>query len=149
VRVEIREEAFEPYAEVLRYQASRPELKGHYGATAVFVGTMRQFCGDESIRRMRLEYYPGMTERQLEAIMDTARIRHGFLDALIVHRVGMLYPEDPIVLAAVWASHRGMAFDACREIVEELKSRAPFWKQESLAEEDRWVEKNTQGYGPA
>ena len=55
-------------------------------------------------------------------------------------------PGDPIVLTATWASHRGDALDACRHIMEELKSRAPFWKREATASEARWVQKNTDGY---
>jgi len=32
--------------------------------------------------------------------------------------------------------------------MEALKSRATFWKKETLAEGERWVEKNTTGYAP-
>jgi molybdopterin synthase catalytic subunit len=64
-----------------------------------------------------------------------------------VHRVGDILPNEPIVLVAVWTSHRGDAFDASRYIMEALKSKAPFWKKEVLKSEDqRWVEKNTDGY---
>ena len=54
-----------------------------------------------------------------------------------------MLPNDPIVLVAVWSAHRAAAFDASRYLMEELKSRAPFWKKESLKEDTRWVEKNT------
>jgi len=64
-----------------------------------------------------------------------------------VHRVGAIKPNDQIVLVAVWTAHRKQAFAACREIMEDLKSKAPFWKKEQLnSGEDRWVEKNTKGY---
>jgi len=69
------------------------------------------------------------------------------LDTLILHRVGDLEPNDPIVLIAVWSVHRKDAFEASRWLMEELKSRAPFWKKERLMDGgDRWVEKNTAGY---
>jgi molybdopterin synthase catalytic subunit len=56
-------------------------------------------------------------------------------------------PDDTLVLVAVWAAHRGDAFDACRFMMENLKSRAPFWKKETLASgQQRWVEKNSEGY---
>ena len=41
-------------------------------------------------------------------------------------------PNDPIVLVAVWSSHRDEAFSACRYIIDELKTRAPFWKKERI-----------------
>ena len=68
-------------------------------------------------------------------------------DALIVHRVGDISPGEPIVLTVVWSAHRAAAFDACRFLMEALKSRAPFWKKETLKDgSHRWVEQNTPGY---
>jgi molybdopterin synthase catalytic subunit len=53
------------------------------------------------------------------------------------------------VLVSVWTMHRGDAFDACRFIMEALKSHAPFWKKELLiTDEERWVTHNTDGYQP-
>jgi molybdopterin synthase catalytic subunit len=119
---------------------------GKYGAAAVFVGTMRDINEGDAVQSMSLEHYPGMTEKELERIVDEARSRWQLLDELIVHRVGELGPNDPIVLVAVWSAHRKDAFEACRHIMEALKSRAPFWKKEQLDEGYRWVEKNTDGY---
>lgn len=140
-------EAFDPWREVREYQASLTAMSGKYGATSVFVGTMRDFNEGDDVRGMTLEHYPGMTEKQLEKIVDEVRRQSKVLDVLIIHRVGDLVPEEPIVLVAVWSSHRGDAFDACRNIMEALKSKAPFWKKERLANEsERWVENNTDGY---
>jgi molybdopterin synthase catalytic subunit len=144
--VELRHTGFEPYAELVRYQAEVLGQAGKYGATCAFVGTMRDFNEGETVRSMVLEHYPGMTEKQLERILLEARNRWEFLDALVVHRVGEIFPDDPIVLVAVWSFHRGVAFDACRYVMEELKSRAPFWKKERSERGERWVEKNTGGY---
>jgi molybdopterin synthase catalytic subunit len=94
---------------------------------------------------MVLEHYPGMTEKHLEKICEQARTRWELNDSLIVHRVGELHPGDPIVLVAVWSAHRKAAFEASRWLMEELKTQAPFWKKEQLADASRWVEKNTPG----
>ncbi|AAU90870.1 MULTISPECIES: molybdenum cofactor biosynthesis protein MoaE [Methylococcus] len=145
--IEIRSEAFDPLAELSRYQdASLPTAR--IGALAVFIGTMRDFNEGSSVHKMTLEHYAGMTERQLQTIVDEARNRWPFDDALVIHRVGELFPADPIVLVAVWSSHRGTAFDACRHILEALKHRAPFWKKESLEQGERWVRTNTDGHAP-
>ena len=88
-----------------------------------------------------------MTEKQLAAIVDTAAERWPLIDSLIAHRVGLILPGEPIVLTAVWSKHRAAAFDACRYLMEALKTDATFWKKETLANDDeRWVEKNTPGY---
>ena len=140
--IEIRDQAFDPYAELMLYQ-ERMQQQGKHGATASFVGTMRDMNDDASVERMTLEHYPGMTEKYLARIDDEARRRWGVLDVLIIHRVGELAPGDPIVLTAVWAAHRAAAFEACRYLIEELKARAPFWKKEQNGASVRWVEQNT------
>jgi molybdopterin synthase catalytic subunit len=143
--VEIRSQEFEPYQEVSAYQREVLRAAGKYGATAVFVGSMRDFNEGEEVRAMSLEHYPGMTEKYLEKISLEARQRWDLIDSLIIHRVGDLRPNDPIVLVAVWSAHRAAAFEASRYLMEELKSRAPFWKKEIFTEGSRWVEKNTAG----
>ena len=141
--IEIAESVFEPYQRLLDYQANAG-FSGKFGATAVFVGSMREFNQGDDVETMLLEHYPGMTEKYLQKISEEAATKWDILDSLIVHRVGEMLPNDPIVLVAVWSAHRADAFDASRYLMEELKSRAPFWKKESLsAEQERWVEKNT------
>lgn len=140
--IEIKDSPFEPYQRLLEYQAAG-NFAGKYGATAVFVGSMREFNQGDDVDAMTLEHYPGMTEKYLQKISEEAASKWDILDSLIVHRVGEMLPNDPIVLVAVWSAHRAAAFDASRYLMEELKSRAPFWKKESLKEDTRWVEKNT------
>ncbi len=142
--IEIRNQAFDPWQETQAYQNSHIAA-GKYGATASFVGTMRDFNEGDNVQKMVLEHYPGMTENYLNKICDEAKNRWDIMDCLIIHRVGDIMPDDPIVLTAVWSAHRAAAFDACRYLMEELKSRAPFWKKESLPEGERWVDKNTAG----
>ncbi len=142
----ITKQPFDPWQQVQAYQSEKLSA-GQYGATAVFVGTMRDFNEGDDVNAMTLEHYPGMTESYLEKISAQAKDKWSLLDSLIVHRVGPLQPNDPIVLVAVWSAHRKDAFEASRWLMEELKSNAPFWKKETLKDGDtRWVEKNTEGY---
>ena len=143
--VSVRTQAFDPWQVLADYQAASGLATGSFGATAVFVGTMRDFNEGDSVQSMVLEYYPGMTESYLEKISEEARVRWELCDSLIVHRAGELQPGDPIVLVVVWSAHRKAAFEASRWLMEELKSKAPFWKKEQLADASRWVEKNTLG----
>ena len=142
--VQLEEHGFDPAAEIARFEAALP--KGSFGATASFVGTMRHHNEGDSVTAMTLEHYPGMTEKQLAEVIEDAKSQWDIIDALIVHRVGDILPGNPIVLTAVCSAHRAAAFDACRFLMEALKSRATFWKKETLANgEQRWVEKNTPG----
>ena len=144
--VRILAAGFDPWACLADYQRTRPGMAaGQFGATAVFVGTMRDFNQGDAVQSLFLEHYPGMTESHLEKIATEAARRWELIDTLIVHRVGELKPGEPIVLVAVWSAHRKDAFGASRYVMEELKSRAPLWKKEHLAGGDRWVDKNTPG----
>lgn len=147
MEIKISPHAFDPWQELQDYQANQRECAGKYGATSIFVGTMRDFNDGDQVTGMHLAYYPGMTEKHLQRIADEATQQWPLLDYLVIHRVGDIYPEQPIVLVAVWTSHRGDAFDACRYVMENLKQQAPFWKKEVLDNgQSRWVAANSKGY---
>ncbi len=144
MKIQIKSDPYDPWTELASYQSVSGSLApGSYGACASFVGTMRDFNEGETIQSMLLEHYPGMTETQLEQLASENIQRHGLLDVLIVHRVGEVKPNDPIVLVAAWSAHRKAALTACRDMMEALKSRATFWKKEQLDGNERWVERNT------
>ena len=109
------------------------------GAVASFIGLVRDLDGD-ALQHMELEHYPGMTEKALLEIAETARARWKIADLAIIHRVGELKPADQIVLVSVLSAHRGDAFAACEFIMDYLKMDAPFWKKETSEQGSRWVE---------
>ncbi len=110
------------------------------GAVVTFIGKVRDFNDGADVSGMFLEYYPGMTERQLEKIVERARARWPLDQVRVIHRVGQLDLGDQIVFVGVTSAHRDAAFDAARFIMDYLKNEAPFWKKETTASGDRWVE---------
>jgi molybdopterin synthase catalytic subunit len=114
-------------------------VNGHPGVGAVvtFTGLVR---GDGGLSELTLEHYPGMTEREIARHCDEAEARWPIVGALIVHRVGRLAPGERIMLVAVASAHRGAAFAAAEFLMDYLKTRAPFWKQEARGTESVWVE---------
>ena len=144
--IEVRHGELLPWRELASFEENNQQLLGKAGACATFVGTMRDFNEGDEVSGMFLEHYPGMTEKHLAAIREQAMNQWPLLEALIVHRIGTIAPGDAIVLVATWSAHRAAAFDASRFIMEDLKSRAPFWKKETLTDGERWVERNTPGY---
>ncbi|WP_456417684.1 molybdopterin synthase catalytic subunit MoaE [Thiolapillus sp.] len=112
----------------------------HIGAIVSFLGLMRDINEDDEICTMTLEHYPGMTEKALAAIVEEAQQRWDLEGIRVIHRIGELLPEDPIVLVMVASRHRGEAFRACEFVIDYLKTRAPFWKKEKTADGERWVE---------
>ncbi len=131
-------ESFNPWDEIQRFQEAQLQ-SGHYGATASFVGTMRDFNINESVSHMTLEHYPAMTQHFLDTLCQQCNTQYALDDCLIIHRFGDIYPNEPIVLTAAWSVHRAQAFDACRFLMEALKAKAPFWKKEVTSDGERWV----------
>jgi molybdopterin synthase catalytic subunit len=127
-------EAFDPGAELNRFSAGRLAT----GAVASFLGIARGEAG--RIAALELEAYPGFTESRIAEIIDAAVDRFGLQDAWVIHRVGVIAPGEPIVLVLTASPHRREAFQACDYLMDYLKSRAPFWKQEHGPGGARWVE---------
>ena len=109
------------------------------GAIVTFCGLVRDF-DDGSGEGLELEYYPEMTEASLNNILEQAYERWPIIKAKIIHRVGNLYLGDQIVFVGINSPHRDAAFDACRFIMDFLKTQAPFWKKALSKEGDYWVE---------
>jgi molybdopterin synthase catalytic subunit len=136
MKINAQTEAFDLAAEIAALYRANPKV----GAVASFLGLVRDINAGQGVSAMTLEHYPGMTEKALARIVEDARARWEVLDACVIHRVGPLYPTDPIVLVAVASSHRGDAFAACEFIMDFLKTRAPFWKKEVTPEGEQWVD---------
>ena len=134
--VRVQREDFDTAAELERLTAGNTQI----GAAVTFTGLVRDFAGDAPVQRMTLEHYPGMTQRQLEAIVAEAQQRWPLDGCLVVHRYGELTPGDRIVLVITTSAHRQAAFDACAFLMDWLKTKAPFWKLEENGSERRWVE---------
>jgi len=106
---------------------------------------MRDFNEGREVTSMFLEYYPEMTEKQLNQIANKAKEKWNLLEILLLHRIGHIDIGEHVVLVSVWSEHRKNAFDGCRFIMEELKSSAPFWKKEKTNTGEDWVKKNSPG----
>lgn len=130
--IRVQQEDFDLAAELAALPAA--------GGLCVFVGTVRDISNGRAIASMTLEHYPGMAERELARLEEEANSRWPLAGVRIVHRFGRLQPAEQIVLVAVAAAHRAAAFDACRFLIDRLKTDAPFWKSEETAEGEQWVE---------
>ncbi len=99
------------------------------GAVVTFSGVTRE------VDHLDYEAYAEMAAEQIEAIVAAAIERHGLCAAAAEHRVGRVARSEPSVIVAASAPHRGEAFAGAREIIDEIKRRAPIWKRE----EGEWV----------
>jgi molybdopterin synthase catalytic subunit len=134
--IRVQQEDFDPGAELARLSATSVGA----GAVCLFIGLVRDLNNGQAVTAMTLEHYPGMAERMLARLETEARARWALTEVLVVHRFGRLAAGDRIVLTACAAAHREVAFEACRFLIDQLKTRAPFWKAEETPQGSRWVE---------
>lgn len=110
------------------------------GSSVVFSGTVRDHSpGRTDVSRLEYEAYGDVAIAKMAAIVQEASKRWPILRVAAVHRVGSLVVGDPAVCVAVSSAHRRDSFDACRYIIDELKSRVPIWKKEHWSGGAEWV----------
>ncbi|MCW8842170.1 MAG: molybdenum cofactor biosynthesis protein MoaE [Rhodobacteraceae bacterium] len=134
MRIVVQEAPFDFGAEAQAFASGHTDM----GAIVTFTGVVRDIAGDR-LERMVIEHYPGMTQKALEGIAEEALSRWNLGDVLVIHRYGDLRPGDMIMMVATAAPHRKDAFEAAEYLMDYLKSRAPFWKQEFTSDGGQWV----------
>lgn len=138
--IRIQAEDFDLNAEIAALTAGR----GDVGAVVSFTG----FCRDEGGRlaALELEHYPGMAEAEIGRVAEEAAARWPLMGLAAIHRYGLIAPGGQIVLVIAVSAHRRAAFEAADFMMDYLKTRAPFWKREHLADGTAggWVEAKTE-----
>lgn len=111
-----------------------------HGASVAFVGTVRDVNDGRAVSELEYSAYTPMAERELGAIVREAEARWPGAQAVCEHRVGALALGDASVVVVTSHPHRGEAFEACRYVIEQLKTRVPIWKREHYRDGDPdWV----------
>ena len=114
------------------------------GATAVFVGTVRDENEGRSVDGIEYTAYDAMAEQEMMRILEEARDRYSIESAIVEHRIGELAVGDASIAVVVAHPHRGAAIDALRYIIDETKARATIWKRERYSDGTReWVGSGT------
>jgi len=135
-RISVQEADFDIGAEFAALTAGRSDI----GGIGCFVGTVRSNPGD-AVAALTLEHYPAMTSPAIARIVAEAERRWSLLNCTVIHRVGRLAAGQNIVLVLAAAAHRQPALDATAFLIDWLKTKAPFWKQEESADcAATWVE---------
>jgi molybdopterin synthase catalytic subunit len=115
-----------------------------HGAVLLFLGVVREVNEGRGVTGIEYSAYEAMAARELEAIATEATSRFDAVAVAIEHRLGELSLEEASVGIAVAHVHRGVAYDASRWIIEELKRRVPIWKREHYVDGTReWVDPTT------
>jgi molybdopterin synthase catalytic subunit len=112
------------------------------GALAAFVGTVRaETNGERRLAALEYEAFDTMASEQMESIRQRAMKQFAILDALVAHRLGRLGLAETSIVVVVSAAHRADAFNACRWIVDLVKTDVPIWKKNIWTDgKTEWVD---------
>jgi molybdopterin synthase catalytic subunit len=120
--------------EVLRAVSERA-----VGGVTLFVGTVRDHDAARSVTALDYSAHPTALDR-LREVLDVVAARHPGVVLAAVHRVGRLEIGEAAVVVAAAAAHRGAAFDASRQLIDDLKATVPIWKHQLFADgTEEWV----------
>lgn len=109
------------------------------GGTALFVGTVRDHDGGVDVDKLSYSAHPSV-EAEMRRVAERVVAAYPVRALAAVHRVGDLAVGDLAVVVAVACPHRGEAFDACRQLIDELKHEVPIWKHQTFADgTQEWV----------
>ncbi len=134
--IRLQREDFDVAAEAAALSRGRTDI----GAVVTFTGVCRDHEAGQGVSALTLEHYPGMAEEEITRHVAQAQARWPLLGVTVIHRYGRFVPGDNIVLVVTASAHRAAAFEAADFLMDYLKTRAPFWKQEERAQGTAWVE---------
>ena len=135
----------EPLISITRERLDRDALvaavsHASVGGIVVFEGVVRDNARGKQVRYLEYDVYPEMAVQQIGEIVAEAGRRWGVERVAVAHRVGRLEIGEASVIIVVASPHRGEAFEACRYIIDTLKTTVPIWKKEVAANGEEWVE---------
>ncbi len=110
------------------------------GSVVIFTGIVRGKNRGKEVIRLEYEVYKEMAEDEIMRICEEAKEKFGLKDAVVIHRIGILYPGEVAVVVAVSSGHRKEGFEGCKYIIDEIKKRVPIWKKEVFVDGEEWVE---------
>ncbi len=114
--------------------------KGDFGATVLFIGTVRNYGDNGQVIGMSYEAYVGMAEERIKNIEIEVKKKWDVREIRVVHRVGDLNIGDNSITIAISTPHSKDAFDAGQFILNKVKHDVPIWKNEMLLDGNtKWV----------
>ena len=136
MRAELREKLSDVGAVVEELKASSERV----GAILIFLGVVRGISHGKRVLRLEYEAHDVLAPQVLRQLLEEAREKHGIIDGVIEHKVGVAGVGEPVMCVAIASEHRREGFRALLELVDRVKHEAPIWKKEVTEEGARWVE---------
>ena len=110
------------------------------GALSIFMGNVRNVGRFGNVSEIYYEAYSEMAEEKMREIENETQAKWAIKRLVAFHRIGNLKVGETSIIIGVSSEHRLEAFEACKYIIDNVKSRVPIWKKEISEEGQKWTD---------
>ena len=110
------------------------------GALSIFIGNVRNNGRFRSVSEIYYETYNEMAQEKMREIENEAQTKWGIKKLVAIHRIGNIKAGETSIIIGVSSEHRHEAFEACKYVLNNVKTRVPIWKKEISKESQKWAD---------
>lgn len=110
------------------------------GALSIFIGNVRNHGRFGNVSEIYYETYNEMAQEKLREIENEAQTKWGIKKLVAIHRIGNIKAGETSIIIGVSSEHRHEAFEACKYVLNNVKTRVPIWKKEISKESQKWAD---------
>lgn len=110
------------------------------GAVSIFMGNVRNNGIIGNVSEIYYEAYSEMAQEKMREIENEAQTKWAIKKLVAIHRIGNLKVGETSVIIGVCSEHRQEAFEACKYVINNVKSRVPIWKKEISEGSQKWAD---------
>ena len=110
------------------------------GAISIFIGNVRNQGRSGNVSEIYYEAYNKMAEEKMNEIENEAQTKWAIKKLVAIHRIGNIRVGETSIMIGVSSEHRKDAFEACKYVIDNVKTRVPIWKKEISDENQKWVD---------
>jgi molybdopterin synthase catalytic subunit len=114
------------------------------GAHDIFLGQVRNdLIDNKTVAAIEYSAYEEMAENLFHEIREAIFVKYDIVCMHIYHSLGLVKTGEICLFVFVSAKHRKDAFDACRDLVEQIKAMTPIWGKEIFEDDSHvWKQNN-------
>jgi molybdopterin synthase catalytic subunit len=117
------------------------ELEDHSaGALSIFIGRVRNEGKSGNVSEIYYEAYSDMAEEKMREIENETQTKWAIKKLVAIHRIGNLKVGETSIIIGVSSEHRNEAFEACKYVINNVKTRVPIWKKEISEISEKWAD---------
>ncbi|MDP9489340.1 MAG: molybdenum cofactor biosynthesis protein MoaE [Thermoproteota archaeon] len=110
------------------------------GALSIFVGKVRNRGRNGNVSEIYYETYSEMAEQKMREIENETQTKWQIKKFIAFHRIGNIRVGETSIIIGISSEHRYEAFEACKYVINNVKTRVPIWKKEISKESQRWAD---------